>query len=196
MVTINKRETSYEGLVSKLENGEDGLYNLIHEDKQTILQPKISITQQDLEDIPYLRQLRAEITRWEQALKKASGRNAYRIKKALIEMRKDQYLIKQSFKPPITPNKLTFQHSYIPLDDTTPSPVSEPQGISFLNPTICAAFLQYYSKLKQDSSENFISDTWYLIYDFERLIDKALAPYPIYLTIVECKIDGLSLLDI
>lgn len=196
MVTINKRETSYEGLVSKLENGEDGLYNLIHEDKQTILQPKISITQQDLEDIPYLRQLRAEISRWEQALKKASGRNAYRIKKALIEMRKDQYLIKQSFKPPITPNKLTFQHSYIPLDDTTPSPDSEPQGISFLNPTICAAFLQYYSKLKQDSSENFISDTWYLIYDFERLIDKALVPYPIYLTIVECKIDGLSLLDI
>ena len=62
MVTINKRETSYEGLVSKLENGEDGLYNLIHEDKQTILQPKISITQQDLEDIPYLRQLRSEIT--------------------------------------------------------------------------------------------------------------------------------------
>ncbi|MBQ3943603.1 MAG: hypothetical protein II669_04725, partial [Elusimicrobia bacterium] len=141
MVTINKRETSYEGLVSKLENGEDGLYNLIHEDKQTILQPKISITQQDLEDIPYLRQLRSEITRWEQALKKASGRNAYRIKKALIEMRKDQYLIKQSFKPPVTPNKLTFQHSYIPLDDTTPSPDSEPQGISFLNPTICAAFL-------------------------------------------------------
>ena len=29
MVTINKRETSYEGLVGKLENGEDGLYNII-----------------------------------------------------------------------------------------------------------------------------------------------------------------------
>ena len=196
MVTINKRETSYEGLVSKLENGEDGLYNLIHEDKQTILQPKISITKQDLIDIPYLAQLRDSITQWEAALRKATGRNAYRIKKALIEMRKDQYIIKQAFKPPVTPNKLTFQHSYIPLDDTTPDPNSPPSGISFMDPQICGAFLQNYSKLKQDSSENFISDTWYLIYDLERLIDKALEPYPIYQTIVECKIDGVSLLDI
>ena len=29
-ITIDKRETSYEGLVSKFENGEDGVYNLIN----------------------------------------------------------------------------------------------------------------------------------------------------------------------
>ena len=29
MATVNKRETSYEGLVSQLENGEDGIYNLM-----------------------------------------------------------------------------------------------------------------------------------------------------------------------
>jgi hypothetical protein len=33
MATINKRETSYEGLVSQLENGEDGVYNLITDNK-------------------------------------------------------------------------------------------------------------------------------------------------------------------
>ena len=33
LATINKRETSFEGLVSQLENGEDGIYNLVHEDK-------------------------------------------------------------------------------------------------------------------------------------------------------------------
>ena len=27
MVTVNKRETSFEGLVGRLENGEDGIYN-------------------------------------------------------------------------------------------------------------------------------------------------------------------------
>ena len=27
MTTVNKRETSYEGLASQLENGEDGIYN-------------------------------------------------------------------------------------------------------------------------------------------------------------------------
>ena len=52
MATINKRETSLEGLISQLENGEDGIYNLINESKSTILQPKISITKKDLEEIP------------------------------------------------------------------------------------------------------------------------------------------------
>ena len=33
MMTVNKRETSFEGLVSQLENGEDGIYNLISENK-------------------------------------------------------------------------------------------------------------------------------------------------------------------
>lgn len=45
MVTINKRETSFEGLVGKFENGEDGIYNLITEDKNIIFTPKISITE-------------------------------------------------------------------------------------------------------------------------------------------------------
>jgi hypothetical protein len=33
MTTVNKRETSFEGLVSQLENGEDGIYNLLSENK-------------------------------------------------------------------------------------------------------------------------------------------------------------------
>lgn len=36
MATVNKRETSFEGLVSQFENGEDGIYNLITENKNTI----------------------------------------------------------------------------------------------------------------------------------------------------------------
>jgi hypothetical protein len=36
MATVNKREVSYEGLVSQLENGEDGIYNLMDDSKQTI----------------------------------------------------------------------------------------------------------------------------------------------------------------
>ena len=34
MATVTKRETSLEGLVSQLENGEDGIYNLMNSDKQ------------------------------------------------------------------------------------------------------------------------------------------------------------------
>lgn len=65
MATITKRETSLEGLVSQLENGEDGIYNLINESKTTIFQPKVTITKKDLEEIPPLRQLRDSIERWE-----------------------------------------------------------------------------------------------------------------------------------
>ena len=36
LMTVNKRETSFEGLVSQFENGEDGIYNLITENKNTI----------------------------------------------------------------------------------------------------------------------------------------------------------------
>ena len=36
LATVNKREMSFEGLVSQLENGEDGIYNLITENKNTI----------------------------------------------------------------------------------------------------------------------------------------------------------------
>jgi hypothetical protein len=33
MATVNKRETSFEGLVSQLENGEDGIYNMMSNDR-------------------------------------------------------------------------------------------------------------------------------------------------------------------
>ena len=36
MATVTKRETSFEGLVSQLENGEDGIYNLVTNDKNVI----------------------------------------------------------------------------------------------------------------------------------------------------------------
>ena len=61
MTTVNKRETSFEGLVSQFENGEDGIYSLITENKNVIFQPKISITQKDLEEIQPLRQVRDAI---------------------------------------------------------------------------------------------------------------------------------------
>ena len=49
LITINKRQTSFQGLVGKFENGEDGVYNLFTEDKNIIFTPKISITEEDLE---------------------------------------------------------------------------------------------------------------------------------------------------
>ena len=69
---------------------------MAEEDKNVIFQPKISITKKDLETIPLLAQLRESINQWEEALPHTSGKEAYVIKKALIDMRKDQYIIKQA----------------------------------------------------------------------------------------------------
>lgn len=200
LVTINKRETSFEGLVQTLENGEDGIYNLIKEDKNIIFQPKISITKKDLEEIPLLRQLREAINIWDAQLKRTSGKDAYTLKKALIEMRKDQYLIKQSVRGPIIFSKLT--HSSKPptiLEDKSTlneDGTVDVKGFSFMNPDICSAILCDYSKLKQNADGDFNGDIWYLIYDFENLADKALAEYPLYHRLMVLKIDGCQNLEI
>lgn len=196
MATVNKRELSFEGLVGQLENGEDGIYSLITENKNTIFQPKVSITKKDLETIPDLKQLREAIDVWEAALKKTSGKDAYVIKKALIEMRKDQYIIKQAYQRPIVANKLTRSSSYyIPLDDKSYLNENNEiiiEGISLMNPEVVSAILCNYSKLKEDSWDRFDGDTWYLMQDFDNISSAALKDFPLYLRLVECKIDGMQ----
>ena len=119
MVTINKRETSFEGLVGKFENGEDGVYNMIIDDadKNVLLTPKYSITTEDLETIPELKKLREEIEKVEELEKKARGKRKYLLKKQIIEMRQDQYVIKSSYKPVIYSLNLVKSFSTLDLTD-------------------------------------------------------------------------------
>ena len=197
MMTVNKRECSFEGLVSQLENGEDGIYNLITDNKNQIFQPKVTITKKDLDEIQPLRQLREAINVWEAKLKVTEGKDAFVIKKALIEMRKDQYVIKNAYRRPIVPNKLTRSTHVIMLPDETSSFDDEegypiPKGVSLLNPVVCSAILCNYSRLKEDSFDRFEGDLYYLMLAFDEIADKALKEYPLYEKIVECKVDGLQ----
>ena len=196
MMTVNKRECSFEGLVSQLENGEDGIYNLITDNKNQIFQPKVTITKKDLDEIQPLRQLREAINVWEAKLKVTEGKDAFVIKKALIEMRKDQYVIKNAYRRPIVPNKLTRSTHVTILPDETSSFDEEgypiPKGVSLLNPVVCSAILCNYSRLKEDSYDNFEGDLYYLMLAFDEIADKALKEYPLYEKIVECKVDGLQ----
>ncbi len=193
MATVNKRECSFEGLAAQMENGEDGIYGLMNENKNVIFQPKISITKHDLDTIPYLQQLRDAIDSWSIALKRAIGtKHAYIIKKALIEMRKDQYIIKQAYQKPIIPCKLTrLTRNHIPLEDNSYLKEKEViiKGISLMDPRVVSAILCNYSKLKEDSYDQFDGDKWYLIQDIENIFDKALKDFPIFQRIVELKID-------
>ena len=200
MQTVNKRETSFEGLVSQLENGEDGIYNLINEDKYQIFQPKIKITKKDLEEIPFLQQLKDAIDLWEAKRKTVEGKDAFIMKKAVIEMRRDQYTIKNTYRKPITFNKIT-RTSHIPeipektlQFDNNGYPI--PEGVSLLDYKVCSALLCNYSKLKENSWEQLQGDLKWLMEDFDDVCGRALKDYPLYEKIVECKIDGKQNVEI
>jgi hypothetical protein len=194
MTTINKRETYFEDIANTLEAGEDGIYNLMSDSKTIIFQPKISITQKDIETIPELKQLRESIEEYERALKRTSGKNAFRIKKALIEIRKDQYVIKQAYQRPIVPNKITrSSQMYIPLEDKShllKDGTLVVKGVSLMNSETIGTILQNYPRLKEDSYDRFDGDTWYLMEAFDEIAAKALEPYPLYEKLVTYKIDG------
>lgn len=195
LATINKRETSYEGLVAQLENGEDGVYNLVSDNKNTIFQPKVSITKKDLEEIPFLRQLREAIAFWENKLSVAQGKEKYIIKKTIIDLRKDQYIIKNAYRRPILLNKLTRSRNLARMDEDfsfDDDGYVIPSGISLMDPKIVSTILCNYSGLKEAAWGEFEKDIWYLMYDFDKLADKALKSYPMYDRLCELKIDGLK----
>ena len=199
MTTVNKRETSYEGLASQLENGEDGIYNLMNENKNQIFQPKVTITKKDLEEIQPLRQLREAIEAWEAKLKVTEGKDAFIIKKAIIEMRKDQYLIKDAYRKPIIPKNIVRSKYEIELNDNTfidEDEYPKPIGVSLLDPTVCSTILCNYSKLKSESETKFNGDLWYLMESFDVVSTIALKKFPLYEKLVIYKIDGMQNVEI
>lgn len=154
LATVNKRETSYEGLVSQFENGEDGVYNITNEDKHVIFQPKISITKKDREEIPELQQTDESIAAWDYRVRHSEGRDAFIAKKALIESRKDQYVIKQHRNPPVQSMHLVHSEHHIELPWETKIDEEgnvDTTGLSLCNPKVCSAILVNYSKLRQNS---------------------------------------------
>lgn len=187
--TILKRETSFEELSSKLEGGEDSVYNLISDNKNIPLTHKISITNQDVEQSSDLRQLREAIDTI------AALPQTKLTKKMLIEMRRDQYIIKMSNNPPVNLTIKTKMRVPIPLNEQV-SLNKEGEfvisGFSLLRADVCAAILQNYSRAREGSSENLDSDLWAIMQDFDALSERALSNYPILLSIVTAKIDGLT----
>ena len=202
MVSINKRETSFEGLISKFEAGEDGIYNMIIEnDKNVLLTPKYKITQEDINTIPGLKDLVDEIAKVEEQQKKARGKKKYLLKRQVIEMRRDQYALKSAYRP-IT-YSLNLIRSFSTLDLTDNIKIDQDGNItnegliSLFNPIHISILLSNYSKLKEDSWDKFNSDIYYLMIVLQDAIDIVLKEeYPMLYDILIYKIDGKSNLDI
>ena len=161
MVTVNKRETSMQRITDSLENGEDGLWHMIIEnDKNVLLTHKKEITKKDLEEIKPLRNLREVIKTLEENEKHAVGKKKYQIKKTLIEMRQEQYIIKDAYKPTLNGLQNSVKSltavalsEKIEMDDNG-EPVSNCL-ISLFKPEHVSALLCNYSALKQDCYDKF-----------------------------------------
>lgn len=199
MVTINKRETSMQRIVDSLENGEDGLWRIaIENDKNVLLTHKKEITNKDLEEIKALRDLKEAIKIIEEAEKKATGKKRYKLKKWLIEMHQEQYVVKDSYKPTMTGMGATIKNlTKIDLTEhITINDKGEPESdcvVTLFKPEHVCALLCNYSALKQDCWGKFSWDFWYLMQDLDNLVEKTLRDdYPLYYKLLIYKIDGKS----
>ena len=202
--TIDKRQVSYEGLVDKLENGEDGLYNIIRNDKTQILDPKDPITEKDIAEIPGIKECMDVILSLKKQLETASKYRLKQLNQAIIDTWKQAYIIKGNYKmigriksaaaqahslaTISIPEKIYFDENQIPHSD---------MPLSFLNPEHISFLLCHYQTLKQDSWENLHCDMrWHLI-DLEDLAEEALKEkYPLLWDLLIWKIDGLTNEDI
>lgn len=196
MKTVNDRETSFEGLIGKLENGEDGIYNMIANDKNIIYRPKYEITEQDIAEVPGLRELRESIERIEKQASTATGKRAYLLKKQLIEMRKDQYVLKEAYRRPMYSTNLVKSisrvdlHEKIQIDPDTGEIYSDGL-ITLINPFHVSLLLCNYSKIKEETYENFGSDLRWMMVDLDDLVERTFKEkFPLYYKLVIYKIDG------
>lgn len=206
MVTVNRRETSFEGICSKLENGENGIYNMISDlGISQRLVPKDPLTDKDFEDIPALQDLEDAIDEMEVSYQKSTGKKKYLLKKHIIEMRQNQYSIRNDRRGRWKRNKasklmiqaFTTTKFY---DDIYFDSNNEPVNnglVSFFNPKHIEALLCNYSGLKEAAAGRFECDLWYLMEDLDRLIEKTLRDkHPIYYDLLIYKIDGRTNLEI
>lgn len=195
MVTVNKRETSFEGLAGKLENGEDGLYNMMTNDKNIIFAPKVEVTAQDIAEIPGMKELCEAIEEIERQAKCATGSKAFKLKQQAIEMRKDKYVLKNTFKKPIYSINLIKSMTKINLDEKitidAEGNVTSNGIVSLINEKHVSMLLCNYSKLKEEAWDNFNSDIKWLMCDLDNLIEKHIkVQHPLYYDLIIYKIDG------
>lgn len=188
LVTVNKREVSREGLVEKLEGGENAFHQLIKQDRNTILTPRVEITEKDIEEVPGLAQLREGIASLEKELEENENldkKTRGKIKQIIIEMRRDQYVMKNSFRQPIfgkgSPSEMGLS------GDLT---------ISLQDPEQVLSLIMQYSSLKVEFKEDNNSDIKWILEDLDELIEESFKDKPTLMYILMQKIIGSSNMEI
>ena len=199
-VTVSKRQTSLETLTSNLENGEDGLYALIANDKNQIMDCKEKISDKDIAEVPGLKDCLDTIEKLKRQFDSAQGQEKYYVKRQIIETWQQIYILKSSFRSAPakgrTSNQIKTMARMVLDEAITLDEDGFPRSsglVSLFNPAHISFLLCYYSQLKQETKEEFGSDMHYLLMDLEELVDQTLLEdYPILYDLLVWKIDGLS----
>lgn len=201
----NDRETSFEGLVDKFNDSENGnkdnIYNFIANDKNIIFSPKAPITEEDIKEVPGLSDVINAIKETEKRILSAVGKKKSILVQQLINLRKDQYVLRNNYRQPIKCNSCIKSISKIDLSEKiTINAAGEivSNGIlSLINPDHVSMILCNYARLKEESYEDLQSDCRWMLLDLENLADAALKEkYPLYYKLMIYKIDGKTNLEI
>lgn len=203
-VTVSLRETSYEGLAEKLENGEQGIHNLITNDKNIIFNHTEKITQHDIDTVPNLKEIVETIKNLEKQYEKATGEKRHSLKRQIIQLSKDQYVLKAMFKKNFYFNKITRTNSKKPIGlDLSENIWMDEEGkvksdnrMSLVNPEGVAAVLKIYDKLVQDVDESLESDSKWMLVELNSFIAEMGEKNPLYEDLIFKKIEGYQNIEI
>lgn len=197
-VTVSKRQISLEGVAAQLEDGEDGLYALIMDDKNQLLDRKQEISQKDIDEVPGLKACLDTITSLKNQFQNAKGQERYAIKRQIIETWQQIYILRSSFRPAPARGRTSNQIKSIARMELDESVTLDSEGypqsdciVSLFNPAHISFLLCYYSQLKQEVSEDLNSDIHYLLLDLENLVDEVITEdHPMLYDLLIWKIDG------
>lgn len=197
MKNINSRETSFEGLVNKLENGEDGIYNMIANDKNILFTHNKKYTDEEIKEIPGLQEYMDAIENVEKTFQTATGMKKKKLKTQLIEMHQDKYELGKSYKKPIYLMNKIKSISRLNLDEKVwedkDGEICSSGIINLYDPKHISILLCNYSKIKEDAWDKFNSDIKWMMEDLDTLVDKTLKEdHPLYYDLLIYKIDGKS----
>lgn len=203
-VTISKRQASLEDTIASFSNGEDGLYSMIVDDKNMLLDNRQPITQEDINKIPGIKDKLNTIETLKAQLDKSDGHNRFVIKQQIISTYKEIYSIKSSYMNVVAKAHVNSQinhMSHMPLiENVTIDGNGMPHSdgvISLLRPDHVAFLLKYYSKLKCSCWDDLNSDMHWLLIDLEDLVVRTLLPEnEVLYDLLVWEIDGLTGVEI
>lgn len=199
-VTVKKRQISFEETAANLQNGEDGIYGLIVNDKNALLDARTPITDEDKANIPGIAENMVVIESLKSQLERAKGKRRFQLKQQIISKYQECYTLKSTYTGVSSKARMNSQmramaHIQIPenvwLDEN--DVICTDGFVSLLRPEHVSFLLNYYQMLKQESYGDFDSDMGYLLWDLEDTVVRALLPdNEILYDLIVWKVDGLT----